>query len=109
MENRYNIFKKKYTDLYFVKNGGWHFTCLKTAEELEKKLLNFAHHYEYEESGLNIQNLKKLIAEKRVMYDHNVDQKGYKWSGNSILKNIELNLLPEHISSNLEKYSDWLD
>ena len=101
--------KKKYTDLYFVKNGGWHFTCLKTAEELEKKLLNFAHHYEYEESGLNIQNLKKLIAEKRVMYDHNVDQKGYKWSGNSILKNIELNLLPEHISSNLEKYSDWLD
>ncbi len=101
--------KKKYTNLYFVKNGGWHFTCLRTAEELEKKLLNFAHHYEYEESGLNIENLKKLINEKRVMYDHNIDQKGYKWSGKSILKNIEISQLPEYVSSNLDKYSEWLD
>ena len=101
--------KKKYSNLYFVKNGGWHFTCLRTAEELEKKLLNFAHHYEYEQSGLNIESLKKLIAEKRVMYDHNVDQKGYKWSGKSILENIDIKLLPEYVSNNLEKYSDWLD
>ena len=101
--------KKKYTNLYFIKNGGWHFTCLRTAEELEKKLLNFAHHYEYEESGLSIKDLKKLIEEKRVMYDHNIDQKGYKWSGKSILKNYDIDLLPEYISSNQKKYSDWLD
>jgi len=101
--------KKKYTNLYFIKNGGWHFTCLRTAEELEKKLLNFAHHYEYEESGLSIKDLKKLIEEKRVMYDHNIDQKGYKWSGKSILKNYNIDLLPEYISSNQKKYSDWLD
>ena len=101
--------KKKYSNLYFVKNGGWHFTCLRTAEELEKKLLNFAHHYEYEESGLSINNLKTLMAEKRVMYDHNVDQKGYKWSGKSILKKINLNLLPDYIISNLSKYDAWLD
>ena len=96
--------KKKYSNLYFVKDGGWHFTCLRTAEELEKKLLNFAHHYEYEESGLNIENLRKLIAEKRVMYDHNVDSKGYKWSGKSTLKNIDVNQLPDYISENLSKY-----
>ncbi len=101
--------KKKYSNLHFVKNGGWHFTCLRTAEELEKKLLNFAHHYEYEESGLNIDNLKKLISEKRVMYDHNIDQKGYKWSGKSTLKNIDVKLLPEHVSANIEKFSNWLD
>ena len=101
--------KKKYTNLTFIKNGGWHFTCLRTAEELEKKLLNFAHHYEYEESGLNIESLRKLIAEKRVMYDHNVDQKGYKWSGKSILKKIENSLLPEYVYINLNKYSDWLE
>ena len=101
--------KKKYSNLSFVKNGGWHFTCLRTAEELEKKLLNFAHHYEFEESGLKIENLRKLISEKRVMYDHNVDQKGYKWSGKSILKNLDLKFLPEHISLNKEKYTEWLD
>ena len=93
----------------FIKNGGWHFTCLRSPEELEQKLLNFAHHYEFEESGLKIHDLKKLISEKRVMYDHNVDQKGYKWSGKSILHNIETNLLPDYVSSNLKKYSDWLD
>ncbi len=101
--------KKKYSNLYFVKNGGWHFTCLRTPEELEKKLLNFAHHYEYEESGLNIKNLKQLMAEKRVMYDHNVDQKGYKWSGKSILKKIETDLLPEYISSNVNSFEEWID
>ncbi len=101
--------KKKYSNLYFVKNGGWHFTCLRTPEELEKKLLNFAHHYEYEESGLNINNLKNFIKEKRVMYDHKADSKEYKWSGKSILKNLETDYLPEHISLNPEKYSEWLD
>ena len=101
--------KKKYSNLLFIKNGGWHFTCLRTPEELEKRLLNFAHHYEYEESGLKLEDIKKLVSEKRVMYDHTVDQKGYKWSGKSILKNLDVKYLPEYISSNLEKYSEWLD
>tara|TARA_B100000965_G_scaffold194241_1_gene162191 strand:- start:3702 stop:4571 length:870 start_codon:yes stop_codon:yes gene_type:complete len=101
--------KKKYSNLSFVKNGGWHFTCLRTPEELEKKLLNFAHHYEYEESGLKIDDLKKLIFEKRVMYDHNVDQKSYKWSGKSKLKKIDNSYLPEFVSLNLDKYKKWLD
>ena len=101
--------KKKYSNLMIVKDGGWHFTCLRTPEELEKKLLNFAHHYEFEESGLTITDLKKLIKEKRVMYDHAVDSKGYKWSGKSTLKNIDLKYLPDHISLNLDKYSNWLD
>ena len=43
------------------------------------------------------------------MYDHNVDQRGYKWSGKSILKKINLNLLPVYIQNNIKKFSDWLD
>ena len=101
--------KKKYSNLLFVKNGGWHFTCLKTPEELEKKLRNFAHHYEFEESGLSVGDIKKYIDEKRVIYDHNVDQKIYKWSGKSILKKIDNKLLPEYVNSNLRKYSEWID
>ena len=101
--------KKKYTNLLFIKDGGWHFTCLRTPEELEKKLLNFAHHYEFEESGLKLNDIKKLLDEKRVMYDHTIDQKGYKWSGKSILQNISTDLLPEYVASNIEKYKDWLD
>tara|TARA_B100000941_G_scaffold284277_1_gene254836 strand:- start:1089 stop:1958 length:870 start_codon:yes stop_codon:yes gene_type:complete len=101
--------KKKYSNLLFINDGGWHFTCLRTAEELEKKLLNFAHHHEFEESGLKIEDLRQLISEKRVMYDHNIDQRGYKWSGKSILKKIELDFLPKYISSNKDFYQKWLD
>ena len=101
--------RKKYSNLTIIKNGGWHFTCLRTPEELEKKLLNFAHHYEFEESGLKIKDIKQLIKDKRVMYDHKVDQKGYKWSGKSILKTIENGVLPEYVFNNLQKYKDWLD
>ena len=101
--------KKKYSNLMFIKNGGWHFTCLRTPEDLEKKLLNFAHHYEFEQSGLEIKDLKKMIEEKRVMYDHTVDQKGYKWSGKSKLVKIENKYLPKYINTNLSKYSEWMD
>ena len=43
------------------------------------------------------------------MYDHNVDQKAYKWSGKSILKKVSNDVLPNYIDSNLVKYKDWLD
>jgi beta-1,4-mannosyl-glycoprotein beta-1,4-N-acetylglucosaminyltransferase len=101
--------KKKYSNLIFIKNGGWHFAYLRSPEDLQKKLLNFAHHYEFQESGLQINDLKKLIAEKRVMYDHNIDQKGYKWSGKSILKKVEISMLPSYVSKNLDIYKKWLD
>ena len=101
--------KKKYSNLLYINNGGWHFTCIRTPEDLEKKLLNFAHHHEFEKSGLKTNDLKKLIEEKRVMYDHNVDQRGYKWSGKSTLKKINLDLLPAYIQNNLGKFNDWLD
>ena len=101
--------KKKYSDLMLVKNGGWHFTCLKTPDQLEKKFLNYAHHYEFQESGLKIADIKKFISEKRVIYDYKVDQKEFKWSGRSTLKKLETRFLPSYVSKNLHKYSDWLD
>ena len=101
--------KKKYSNLKFIKNGGWHFTCLKTPEQLEKKLLNFAHHYEFEKSGLQINDIRKFISERRIIYDYKADQKKNKWTGKSTLKKLESKYLPNYISDNLNKYSDWLD
>ena len=101
--------KKKYSDIFYVLNGGWHFTCIRTPEDLEYKLLNFAHHHEFEESKLKVEDLKKLILEKRVMYDHKIDQRGYKWSGNSKLEKISDLDLPKYISLNAEKFKEWLD
>ena len=102
--------KKKYNDIFYVLDGGWHFTCIRTPAELEKKLLNFAHHYEFEQSGLKLKDLKKLILEKRIMYDHNLNKENTnKWSGITSLKKISNLELPEYISSNNHKYKKWLD
>ena len=101
--------KKKYSNLIFLKDGGWHFTCLRKPEDLEKKLLNFAHHYEFESSGLKLDDIKKLLKEKRIIYDYKVDQKEYKWSGRTKLKKIQLSFLPEYIEKNKDLFREWLD
>ena len=43
------------------------------------------------------------------MYDHNVDQRGYKWSGKSKLKKVKISKLPSYISENMDKFKIWLD
>ena len=101
--------KKKYSNLVFIKKGGWHFTCLKTPEQLQKKLLNFAHHYEFEESGLKLDDIKKIIREKRIIYDYKADQKEYKWSSKSTLKKADTIVLPPYVASNLDIFKNWLD
>ena len=102
--------KRKYSDIYYVLDGGWHFTCIRTPEDLEYKFLNFAHHYEFEQSGLDVKKLKKLILEKKIMYDHKLDQANTeKWGGKSKLKTISISELPSYIGQNIEKYSGWLD
>ena len=101
--------KKKYSNLLIIKNGGWHFTCLKTAEQLEKKLRNYAHHYEFQVSGLKIDDIRKFISEKRIIYDYMADRKEFKWSGEEKLKKLENSQLPKYVSNNLDKYKEWID
>jgi beta-1,4-mannosyl-glycoprotein beta-1,4-N-acetylglucosaminyltransferase len=100
---------KKYTNLSIIENGGWHFTCIRSPEDLEKKMLNFAHHYEYENSGIKIDDLRRLIKEKKIMYKHNAGKDENKWSNGSTLEKIDNKNLPECIKNNLEKYKEWLD
>ncbi len=108
---RFDIFfsKKKYNDIYFVENGGWHFTNIKSPEDIEKKLKSFVHYKDFESSGLNINDLKNLVKDKKVMYNHKVDKTKSKWSGGEKLKSLSLNHLPKYISENYETYKPWLD
>ena len=36
---------------------------------------NFLHHLEYEESGLNIEDVAKIVKEGKVFYNHSADKK----------------------------------
>tara|TARA_Y100000590_G_C15696779_1_gene1005404 strand:+ start:1284 stop:2156 length:873 start_codon:yes stop_codon:yes gene_type:complete len=101
--------KKKYNDINFINEGGWHFTNMRKAEDLNKKLSNFLHHVDYESSGLKTSDLKLLIDKKKVMYNHTVDKKGFKWREGASLKKIDINKLPKYIINNIDKYKQWIE
>tara|TARA_B100000214_G_C23956956_1_gene623340 strand:+ start:1038 stop:1880 length:843 start_codon:yes stop_codon:yes gene_type:complete len=101
--------KNKLIDMEIITDGGWHFTNLKTAKDLHKKLSNFGHHDEFDESGLTVADLQKHIDEEIVFYDHSLDKKNEnKWKNNYKLTKVETNNLPKYIFDNKEKFKEWL-
>jgi beta-1,4-mannosyl-glycoprotein beta-1,4-N-acetylglucosaminyltransferase len=107
---RLDIFfsKKKYNNIEIIENGGWHFTNIKTADEIHHKMKSFLHHFEYENSGLNPEMIEKLIKDKKALYNYNTDQRDNKWSNNPELEKINLEFLPDYLNENLDKYQNWL-
>ena len=101
--------EKRYNDIFFIENGGWHFSFVKKPEDIEKKLRSYLHHREYDIDPLGLDKIKNFINSKSVIYDHRVDQAQNKFGGGQKLEKIDLELLPKHISSNKVKYLDWLE
>ncbi len=101
--------QSRYNDIYFANDGGWHFSNMRKPEDLEKKLLNFLHHVDYQYGGLELKDLKKLMNEKKVMYNHSVDKRDSKWGEGEKLISVKLEEMPKYISENTEKYKMWLD
>jgi beta-1,4-mannosyl-glycoprotein beta-1,4-N-acetylglucosaminyltransferase len=100
---------KRYNNIRFIKNGGWHFTNIKTAEEIELKFKSYLHHREFELSGMTLDNIRKIIKDRYAIYDLNVDQRSNKiGSGKKLLK-INDKELPEYIINNKKKFSEWFD
>ena len=101
--------KKKYTNIHYVENGGWHFTNIKSPKDLEKKFSNFLHHQDFEASGLKLNNIKEMVENKKILYDLGIDQRDYKWSGTKTLIKVALTEMPEYLSLNYKKYVNWLE
>ena len=102
--------KNKYMNINFIENGGWHFSNIKKPEDIDFKMKNFAHHLEYEESGISIDELKKNIKNKKVFYNHFADKSdSNKLNYNAKLINLNMNKLPEYLQSNMDEYKDWID
>ncbi len=100
---------KKYTSLDIVEDGGWHFTNLKSPEDLLEKMKNFGHHNEFDKSGLGLEDIRKKIEKHELFYDHTLDQSSpKKWNSDYKLKKTELNILPKYIRENISNLKDWL-
>ena len=100
----------KQINLQIIQDGGWHFTNLKTPEEMYEKFMNFGHHDEFRLSGLTIEKIREKIKNKEMFYDHFADQSSTnKWKSDYKLKKYDSSLLPKYLSDNQNKYKEWFD
>ena len=101
--------KNKYMNVEIVKEGGWHFSQLKTPEEIEKKLLNMEHHDEYKLAREKLPSIADLVSRKTIIYDHQAKSSDYKYAKEFKLKNASLEHIPLFLRENVKKYSEWFD
>ena len=102
--------KAKHTNLEIIEDGGWHFTNLKTAEEIFIKLSNFGHHNEFDDSGVTIKDIQACIDNRIVNYNHLADMtEKNKYNANYKLNLVDDKKLPDYLLKHKEKYKDWFD
>ena len=100
--------KNKYIDMNVIQDGGWHFTNLKTPEEMYEKFMNFGHHDEFRLSGLTIEKIREKIKNQEMFYDHFADKSSNnKWESDYKLKVIGDEMLPSYLIKNKNKYREW--
>jgi len=101
--------KKKSFNIKIIEDGGWHFTNIKTANDIYKKMNYFAHHTEFEESGITAKDINQFIKEEILYYDHKLDQSNQsKWNARISLERTNINKLPDYIQKNYDKFKFWI-
>ena len=99
----------KYINIKIILNGGWHFSNLKTASEIEFKLKSYLHHREFDENPLSVEEISDLIKNKQAIYDLKVDKRVNKIGDGSKLEKYPTHKLPKFLQDNLNDYKEWID
>ena len=101
--------KNKYRNIRFIKNGGWHFTNIKTSEEIRHKLSSYLHHREFDLNPLSSSEIDALIKNKKAIYDLSADKRSQKFGNGIELENYDIKKLPNYIYKNLDKFKNWIN
>ena len=101
--------KVKYISVRFIDNGGWHFSNIKSAKEIEYKLKSYLHHREFDINPLKTEEIENIIKKKQAIYDLRVDKRVNKIGNGSKLENYPTNKLPLYLQNNKKKYEQWID
>jgi len=101
--------KNKHRSIECIINGGWHFTNIKNAKEIEYKLRSYLHHREFDENPLSINQINEIIKNKRAIYNLGVDKTESKIGSGDKLEKYELKRLPIYIQKNLNNFKEWMD
>ena len=115
-EKKYNFYridawfsKNKYMNINIINNGGWHFTNVKTPEDIEYKFKSYLHHNEFDKGNLRVSDIKKLIDSKKSIYDLSLDKRLNKIGGGKDLIKVSYDGLPDYIINNFNKYKEWIE
>lgn len=100
----------KQINMKVVNDGGWHFTNIKTPEDMYEKFMNFGHHDEFKLSGLTVDDIREKVKNRELFYNHFVEKNNQnKWQSDFKLKKINIHSLPKYLIDNKTKYSEWFD
>ena len=81
-----------------IKDGGWHFSFLKTPKEIKKKIESYSHQEFNNESFTDTNNIEKRIFDGKDLFDRNIEY-----------KKVELDhTYPEYILQNKDILLDWI-
>jgi len=99
----------KYRNIKLVDNGGWHFSNLKTASELERKYLNDENHAEYANQNYSINAIKNDIKNKTIGYNHSANSGSIERFSKTKLSSVPMTSLPDYLKNNKEQYLEWFN
>jgi len=99
----------KHQSLKIIENGGWHFSNLKTLDELERKYLNDENHAEYQAQGFTKNRIIENLTKKTIDYNHSAKKNSPDRFKSTKLEKIDMKILPDYILKNINSYQDWID
>ena len=98
----------KQNSVELVKNGGWHFSNLKTYEDLEKKYLNDENHAEYELQNSSIKKIQDNVERKVIPYNYQAKKDSLDRFNETSLTKVDTAILPEYIKKNINIFKEWI-
>ena len=98
----------KLINVNIIEEGGWHFSKVKNERDIFNTLSNYGEHNEFELSGLSEKDIKNLIDNNELYFNHSGDKRSEnKYSAKIKLDKQSLDVLPKYLIDNYEKYKDW--
>ena len=101
--------KTKYINIKLIDNGGWHFSNLKTAKEIEYKLKSYLHHREFDTNPISSDKINEIMKNKIAIYDLTLDKRERKFGEGKKLEKCKIDILPKYLNENQTTYKEWLD
>ena len=92
----WKFYKPKQPQLIY--DGGWHFSFLKSPENISLKIKSYVHQEHNKEKFTNIENIKKRISDKEDIFGRSFNYKPIKIDES----------FPSYISSNKERFKNWI-